>query len=429
MRCEIICVGTELLLGEIVNTNASWLAARFSEIGLTHYHQSVVGDNLGRIKSVIQTALSRSDLIFFSGGLGPTADDITHEAIADSLGLKLVQYPEAVTELEKKYANLGRAPSQSNYRQTYLPEGSNIVNNPTGTANGVELKVSYEGRERIIFTFPGVPSELKAMYAGEVLPRLKAANAVSGAIEKTDIMVFGMPESVVGEKIAGLIANNNPSVATYASVSGVRIRVSSSEGAARQNIDQTKDKIIEALGDHVISADGRGLGQVFVDDFKKRGLSFSTAESCTGGGIGEMITSVPGSSEVYEGGVVSYSNAIKVSMLGVLEETLRTEGAVSEAVAKQMSEGMLSRSRADFSVAVTGIAGPSGGRPGKPVGTVCFGLSEKQTGKTIAFTKNFGSRPRKTIRYLAVMTSLFAVYLAARESPLLESLFLNKSES
>lgn len=426
MRSEIICVGSEILLGEILNTNAKWLAEKLSDLGIAHYYQSVVGDNLERLKGVILTALSRSDVIFLTGGLGPTEDDLTHEALASTLGLPLEENSIALDLLEKRFKALGRTLGKANLTQVLLPKNCHVLENEVGTACGVMCETSFEGKRKILFTFPGVPTEFKKMFSDRAHPILEEKKIAGAPISKKEVLLWGIPESRVSEKIEGLIKKGSDCFyAVYASKNGIRIRVSSNKANSDAVLIGAVSDLKKIFEDHVISSDGKSLEQSLFETFRQEGMTFSSAESCTGGGIGELITSLAGSSEVFEGGVVSYSNSVKKNILGVSGKTLESFGAVSKETAREMSEGVLKLIGSDYSVSVTGVAGPGGGSKEKPVGYICFSLSSEKK-ESYSFCVNFGNHERHTIRHLSKMTALFALLLYVKKSPLLEKIYKDR---
>ena len=292
MRSEIICVGTELLLGEIVNTNAHWLASRLSSLGVNHFFQSVVGDNHERLSSVIRTALDRSDIIFIGGGLGPTTDDITHEVLATTLNLKLVCSDEILEMLAKRFSAQGRIPSASNNSQALIPGGSLVIENSVGTAPGIEIDFDHKGSKKLIYTMPGVPSELKTMFDNVIVNRLSERNIVSlpaGGIKKNDILIWGIPESEISSELAKSLTGINPSVATYSSSGGVRVRLAISKNTSNKLLEEANQLVMKRFGDYVVSANGDCLQKQVFKTFKEKRKTCSVAESCTGGGLGGLI--------------------------------------------------------------------------------------------------------------------------------------------
>jgi len=428
MRSEIICVGTELLLGEIVNTNAHWLASRLSSLGVNHFFQSVVGDNHERLSLVIRTALDRSDIIFIGGGLGPTTDDITHEVLATTLNLKLVCSDEILEMLAKRFSAQGRIPSASNNSQALIPDGSLVIENSVGTAPGIEIDFDHKGSKKLIYTMPGVPSELKTMFDNVIVNRLSERNIVSlpaGGIKKNDILIWGIPESEISSELAKSLTGINPSVATYSSSGGVRVRLAISKNTSNKLLEEANQLVMKRFGDYVVSANGDCLQKQVFKTFKEKRKTCSVAESCTGGGLGASLTDLAGSSEIFDGGVISYSNELKMRILGVREQTLTKFGAVSEHTAAEMSLGVLKLTKSNVAISITGIAGPGGGSEEKPLGTVCFGMSfvdQNDCFVTYTTTKKFGNLNRDTIRERAINSSLFFLLTWVRQSKILPDL-------
>lgn len=380
MKCEIISVGTELLLGEIANTDAQTISLGLSELGINVYHHTVVGDNPQRLSEVMETAKKRSDIIITTGGLGPTADDLTKETIASCFGKKLyLDKPQ----LERMYKRMGRNITKNNERQVMLPEGCEILENDWGTAPGCAFYA--EGCHVIML--PGPPSECTPMFKNRARPYLERLCTDGQVIRSRFIKVFGLGESAMEEKIRELMDTmENPTVAPYAKEGECEIRVTSKaagEEEAYGLIDPIVEKIKGILGDVVYGVDVSSLEETVVKGLIDKGLTISTAESCTGGLIGKRITDISGCSGCYFGGVVSYSNDVKHKVLGVGEKTLRDFGAVSPETAIEMARGVRKLTGSDIGISVTGVAGPGGGSEEKPVGTVYIGISAQGLDKVI----------------------------------------------
>ena len=406
MSAEIICVGTELLLGDILNTNVQFLAKELASLGIPHYYQSVVGDNLGRLGRVIDLASQRSSILIFTGGLGPTPDDLTTEAIADFFQTPLEEKPEIIQDIAAKFAKRGRKMSPNNHKQALIPVGADILPNPSGTAPGI---IWQPRRDLTIFTFPGVPSEMKRMWTETAVPYLKSLGWGKEIIYSRTLRFRGIGESALAEKVAPFFELTNPTVAPYASKGEVRLRVSalaSSESGASDLISPIAKQIQEIAGTDYFGADDDTLASVTGKLLLAAGETLSVAESCTGGGLGQMLTSVSGSSEYFMGGVIAYHNRVKMSTLGVKEEDLDQFGAVSEVVAKQMALGVKQRLGSTWALSITGIAGPSGGTETKPVGLVYVGLAGP-TERVDSFKYLLGTgRERDTIRYISACNAL-----------------------
>jgi nicotinamide-nucleotide amidase len=406
---EIICVGTELLLGEILNSNAQYLAQELAQLGIPHYYQTVVGDNPLRIQRALAIACERSRILIFTGGLGPTPDDLTTETIADFFQTPLVERAEVVADIERKYAQTGRTMSPSNRKQALLPEGADILPNPVGSAPGM----IWEPRSGLtIFTFPGVPSEMKAMWQQTAVPYLRSQGWGKDVIYSRVLRFWGIPESVLAEKVAPLFELENPTVAPYAARGEVRLRVSAkaeSEIAATLLIEPVERQIQAIAGLDYFGSDEETLSSVVGKLLQQSQETLAVAESCTGGGLGQMLTTIPGSSVYFWGGVISYDNQVKVNLLGVKPDELQHHGAVSEVVAKQMAVGVRDRLQTTWGISITGVAGPGGGSETKPVGLVYVGIAGAD-GQAEAIKFQFSSfHGRDLIRWLSACSALDAL--------------------
>lgn len=406
MSAEIICVGTEILLGDILNTNSQFLALELAKLGISHYYQTVVGDNRQRLQQVIDIATKRASLLIFTGGLGPTPDDLTTEAIADFWQTPLRESAEIIRDIEEKFVKVGRIMLASNRKQALLPQGADILPNPSGTAPGL---IWQPKPGLTIMTFPGVPSEMQRMWQETAIPYLKQQGWGQEIIYSRILKFRGIGESALAEKVAPLLDLTNPTVAPYASLGEVRLRISAkarSETEAIALIEPIAQKIIQIAGEDYFGCDDDTLASIVAQKLRQKKQTLSVAESCTGGGLGEMLTQIPGSSEYFWGGVIAYDNRVKISLLGVKSEDLDQFGAVSHPVAQQMALGVKTRLGTDWGLSITGIAGPSGGTELKPVGLVYIGLANPQ-GQINSFEYRFGSqRERSTIRYLSACNAL-----------------------
>ena len=377
MKAELISAGTELLLGEIVDTNAAYLSQKLAEIGVDVYYRHTVGDNLGRLVEVLRLALARADVVIITGGLGPTQDDITREAIAHATGRSLVRSPEAVEKLQDFFARRGRVPTDNNLRQAEAPDGAVLLDNHCGTAPGIRLE--HEGT--IIVALPGPPTELQAMFTSEVLPYLvDMAGRTGERLHTCTLLLCDIGESNAAAILSDLIsAQTDPTIALYASPAQVRVRLATKdvdEQSARERLTATRESICQLLEGHVFGADDDTMESVVGRLLRERHATVATAESCTGGLIASRITDVPGSSDYFLGGIVAYSNDVKQAVLGVSAEILDAHGAVSSQCAEAMVEGVRNALSADFGLATTGIAGPDGGTAEKPVGLVYVGVGD-----------------------------------------------------
>jgi len=372
---EIITVGTELLLGQLVDTNTAIIAGALAEIGIDVYRETSVGDNEARIAQAISEALERADAAICAGGLGPTIDDLTREAVAAATGSPLELDQAVVEDLRAFFTSLGRQMSPNNARQAMFPKGAEVLENPNGTAPGFALAVG----EKVIIVMPGPPREMEPMLREHVLPLLARTFDSRSTIVTRVLRTTGVSESEIDARIADLFrAGINPSIAVLAHVGEVHVKITakaSTRETALALIDLLEAEIRRRLGDCVFSSDGSSLSEALGKELRARGWSIATAESCTGGLIGSMITAVPGASDYYRGGVVAYSNEAKTNLLDVAAELIELNGAVSEQVASAMAVGAKAALRADIALAVTGIAGPDGGTDEKPVGLIYLALA------------------------------------------------------
>lgn len=419
MICEIICVGTELLLGDIVNTDGAFLARELAAMGFASYHQTTVGDNGDRLREAVRTALSRADLLILTGGLGPTCDDITKSVTAEVFGKPLRMNEDIRRGLEAFFRERGRVMTENNLSQAMIPEGAMIFENQWGTAPGVALEGEFDGEKKIAILLPGPPSECEPMFLHCVKPYL--AKLSDTVLYSLNLHLTGIGESAAEQILRPIMeASCNPTVAPYAGESEVRIRITAmaeSEEAGKALCREMAETIRQTeVGDSIYAetddpAETKNAAVVtLLRLLRERGLTFGTAESCTAGMIASLVGDIPGASDVFLGGVVSYANEVKEGVLGVSHETLASVGAVSEECAAQMAEGARRVLGAGLTVAVTGIAGPGGGTEEKPVGTVCFGVADENGCHTE--TMHFGSRrDRMKIRRL---TTAHAIMLAIR---------------
>ncbi|MEG3939736.1 MULTISPECIES: competence/damage-inducible protein A [unclassified Microcoleus] len=406
MVAEIICVGTELLLGDILNGNAQFLAKELASLGIPHYYQTVVGDNPERIKQVLEIAVNRSQLLLFTGGLGPTPDDLTVETIADFFGVPLIEKPEIIADIEQKFALRGRTMSPSNRKQALIPETADILPNRSGSAPGI----LWQPIPKVtVMTFPGVPAEMHLMWRETAVPYLKNGGWCSATIFSRTLKFWGIAESALAEKVESFLNLTNPTVAPYANHGQVKLRISAradSEVAAKKLIEPIEQQLQQITGLDCYGADSDTLPSTVGKLLLLAGETLSVAESCTGGGLGAMLTTVPGSSSYFWGGIISYDNRVKESLLGVNPQDLAEFGAVSQQVAKQMAAGVRARLNTSWGLSITGIAGPGGGTDAKPVGLVYIGLAGPD-GVTESFEYRFGdARGRDWIRHLSSCTAL-----------------------
>ena len=404
MVAEIICVGTELLLGDIVNTNAQFLSRELAELGVTVLHQHVVGDNPDRLRALVQEAKSRSDLLVFSGGLGPTADDLTKETVAQAFGDTL-RFEEAEWQkIVAFFARTGRAPTQNNRKQAMVPARGRKLPNAHGTAPGAWFEDEAGHAAALL---PGVPREMKAMWAEDVRPLLEARQNCT--IRSMTLRVLG-GESSIASKVAPLFESANPTAAIYCKVGESEIRVTARAATAAEAEAACRARVAEfqkILGDSAYDVDVPGLAHTVVRLLRERGLQAATAESCTGGLVAQLLTEVPGASEVFGYGFVTYAAAAKTRRLGVDPALIDRYNVVSAPVAAAMARGALAASGAGLSVALTGLAGPGGALPGKPVGTVYLAGADARSGRVQVMRLDLGGyRDRGVIRQRAALYAL-----------------------
>jgi len=402
MIAEIISVGTELLLGNIVNTNAAYLSQQFAALGLSVYHQCVVGDNEERLAEVIRRAMGRSDVIFLGGGLGPTEDDLTKETVAKVTGRALVEDARTRERIAEFFRRWKKEPTENNWKQALVPEGAVVLDNDNGSAPG--LIVEEDGKTLILL--PGPPNEMIPLFETKVFSYLRAKE--SDIILSRMIKLCGVGESMVEMQVKDLIHKyENPTIATYAKTSEVHIRVTArahSEEEANALIDPVEEELRKRFGTKVYTtAEEQELEDVIADLLKEKGLTVTFAESCTGGLLAGRFVNVPGASGVFRQSFVTYSNEAKHKLLGVKKRTLQEHGAVSKKTAKQMAKGARAAAKADVAVSVTGIAGPDGGTEEKPVGLV-YAACDVKGSRTVREFRFTGSR--RKIREASVMAAL-----------------------
>ena len=410
---EILCVGTELLLGDIVNTNAAFLSQRLAELGICVYRQTSVGDNPERLKTALLSALESADLVITSGGLGPTYDDLTKETVASLFDLPLNLHAPSLERIKGYFSRTGRVMTSNNEKQAMMPLGATVFDNDYGTAPA--LAIHKEQNNKTVIMLPGPPGELMPLFREKVAPYLKERS--STVLVSKNINIFGMGESAVEEKIKSIMTESqNPTVAPYCKEGEVRLRVTASakdEIQAASMCDETIKKIMQSeVRGFVYGIDADSLEMALVDVLHKNGLSVSCAESCTGGLIAQRITSVAGCSDVFFGGCVTYTNAIKQKLLGVSEKTLSTYGAVSSQTAMEMARGAREKFGTDIAVSATGIAGPTGGTDDTPVGTVFIGVSTRQ-GESYRKLSLSSMRSREYIRIVSASNALDMALKAA----------------
>lgn len=401
MNAELIAVGTEILLGDIVNTDAQVISQGLSELGINVFYQTVVGDNPARLRHVVETARDRADIIITTGGLGPTLDDLTKETLATVFGKKMALHQPSLDRIKGFFQTIGREMTPNNEKQAWLPEGCTVFTNEWGTAPGC----AFEAYGKHVLMLPGPPRECNPMWKECAMPYLY--KLAGGCIVSRNVRVFGLGESNMETILHDMMAEStNPTIAPYAKTSECFARVTAKADTPEECeklLDPVVAKICDLLGDDVYGVDVVSLEQVVGDGLRDRGLTLAVAESCTGGLLSKRITDVPGCSDYYLGGVCSYANEVKMKLLGVKKETLDTVGAVSPEVAEQMAEGVAKALGADVGVGITGVAGPGGGTDEKPVGLVHISVWHKGTHYTRKM-KSMNGRDR--VRMQAASTAL-----------------------
>lgn len=372
--CELISVGTEILLGDILNTDAQFLSIELARLGISVIHQSTVGDNRERLLAQLKEAADRSDIIILSGGLGPTPDDLTKEVCCEFFGKKMFLHEPTVEKIKTYFSTKGMEMAQNNLKQAMLPKDCVIFPNDNGTAPG--MAIEKDGVH--ILVLPGPPRELKPMFRNCAVPYLMQFS--DRIIVSHNIRTFGIGESLMAERVNDLFDAENPTVAPYAKDGEALLRVTAmarTKEEAENLCEPVINEIKSRLDGFVYGVDYTCIEEAVIEKLKEKHMKVATAESCTGGLIAKRITDVPGASEVFDCGIISYANEIKHRVLGVSEDDLNKYGAVSEPVARQMAEGALKVSGADIAVSVTGIAGPDSDSTNKPVGLVYIGLADR----------------------------------------------------
>lgn len=401
MKAELISIGTELLLGDIVNTNAQFLAKELAYLGIDVYHQCVIGDNEERVLMAFEEAFNRCDIIITTGGLGPTQDDLTKALGAKYFNKKMVFHEPSLDWIKKYLAIDDEEILEANKNQAYFPEGSIILPNEKGTAPGAIISE----KNKTLIILPGPPKEMKVMFKNHVVKYL--SNLTGEIIKSKTLRIFGIGESLMAKKVNDIIqGSTNPTVAPYAKEYEVTLRVTAkgeSEEKCDALINSKCDEIKCVLKEYIYGEGEKSLDTVVAELLCEKSFSISTAESCTGGMIASTLISYPGISKVFKEGAVTYTNEAKIKRLGVSEETLNKFGAVSKETAKEMAEGMARVADTDIAISTTGLAGPDGGTDEKPVGLVYIGIFIK--GKTIVEKFNF-TGDREAVRRKATMNAL-----------------------
>lgn len=402
MVTELITVGTEILLGNIVNTNAQFLAQKCATLGYSVFYQSTVGDNEERLADQLKVAMGRSDIVILSGGLGPTEDDLTKETVAKLCGIPLVEDEHTKKRIKAYFEKTGREPSENNWKQAVIPKGAIVVDNYNGTAPGLIIEVSGKS----IILLPGPPNELIPMMDNQVALYLK--KKLPHTILSAMVKICGVGESQAETMIRDLIDHQtNPTIATYAKTGEVHIRVTASaptEKGAKKMLKPVIEELRKRFGKAIYTIrEAETLEQVVVKMLQKQGLTICTAESCTGGMLSSRLINVPGASDILKIGLVTYSNRAKRKFIGVNRDTLKKYSAVSKETAKEMAKGAVFETDADVSLAVTGVAGPDGGTKEKPVGTVFISCYFDES---VVVNEYHFAGDRNKIRELTVVNAL-----------------------
>jgi nicotinamide-nucleotide amidase len=411
LNAEILCIGTELLLGETINTNASYIAKNLAKIGIDCFYVTTVGDNKSRVKSALDVAFKRADIVITTGGLGPTEDDLTVETCAEFFGQKLISDEQSVNDIKKYFEQLQKTMPVTNLKQAKRPEGSCHIRNTAGTAPGLlwEIKqadYSFLDRDKIILCFPGVPSELYFMWENFVEGYLRK---FSDLVLITEHLKFeSISEALLAEKVKDFLDQQNPTVAPLVNSGEATLRIASKADnyeTAQKLLDKTKNNILSLVGQYYYASDNENIENVVGNLLAQKGLTLSVAESCTGGLVSSRLTDVAGSSTYTRLNIVTYSNNAKINILGVNQETLNKFGAVSEETAKEMAEGMRKYAKTDIAISVTGVAGPTGGTPEKPIGLVFVGIADDKKTEVYKIMHHEGFS-RKDIKFLSSQKTL-----------------------
>ena len=418
MTCELISVGTEILLGDILNTNARFLSKELAALGISLMYQTTVGDNEGRLRASLDTAFTRADTVILTGGLGPTPDDLTKEVCADYFGKKLLMREDILSEIRSYFLSKGLTMPESNSKQALVPEDSTVLENRNGTAPGFIM----EDGDRKIIILPGPPREMEPMFTEQVVPYLRRFS--QSVIKSHTVRTFGIGESAMSERVAELLEKENPTVAPYAKDGEALLRITAKADSVEQAeelISPLLEDIKARLGCYIYGIDTESIEAATVSLMKERKVTAAFAESCTAGLCAKRITDISGASEVFHCGVVSYSNEIKSKILGVSSADLDRFGAVSDIVAAQMALGVKKISGADYGVAVTGMAGPTSDDPEKEVGLIYIAVTD---GESLYLKELHGRKSgscRDYNRFISASNAINQLRLTIINSPELRS--------
>lgn len=399
---ELIAVGTELLLGNIANTDAQMISQGLSQLGINVYYHTVVGDNPQRVRQAVDIARGRADILITTGGLGPTCDDLTKVAVAQAFGKELVYHEPSAQRIRERFAQRGTPVTENNFQQAMVPEGCTVLDNDWGTAPGV----AFQADGTHVLMLPGPPRECAMMFRHRALPYLQKLS--DGVIASRTVKTFGIGESAAEALLRDLMnALHNPTLAPYAKPTGTELRITAhapTREEALRLIAPVEERVKAILGDKVIGVDVDSLEEVCFALLKDRGLTVGTAESCTGGLLAKLLTDLPGSSSVFRGGVVSYTNGVKAGLLGVPQDLLDRYGAVSPQVAEAMARGAKAALGCDIALSTTGVAGPDADDRGNPIGLVYLGLAWGDQCQVTEFRA--GPVERERVRRQAAQTAL-----------------------
>lgn len=400
---ELIAVGTELLLGNIANTDAQMISQGLSQLGINVYYHTVVGDNPQRVRQAVDIARGRADILITTGGLGPTCDDLTKVAVAQAFGKELVYHEPSAQRIRERFAARGTPVTENNFQQAMVPEGCTVLDNDWGTAPGV----AFQAGGTHVLMLPGPPRECEMMFRHRALPYLQ--QLADGVIASRTVKTFGIGESAAEALLRDLMnALHNPTLAPYAKPTGTELRITAhapTREEALRLIAPVEEQVKAILKDKVIGVDVDSLEEVCLRLLKERGLTVGTAESCTGGLMAKLLTDLPGSSAVFRGGVVSYTDAVKRGLLGVPEDLLAQHGAVSPQVAQAMAQGARAALGCDLALAATGVAGPDPDDRGNPIGLVYLALAWEGGCQVVPFRAGTQAE-RERVRRMAAWTGL-----------------------
>ncbi len=419
-RAVILSTGDEIMTGKVVDTNSNYIADKLVEIGVNLVAVITVGDVPEKLEWAWRTAIAMGDVVISTGGIGPTVDDLTTKTVARIAGVKLRRDPASVEHMKRLFASINRVMPENNLKQADFPEGAEIIPNPLGTAPGFRMPVTIGGHTAELVVLPGVPREMKPMMENWVIPWLRRNRGTDKVIAMRIFQTFGMSESALDEAVAGLIRPDEARIGLRASFPQISLRltVEGEPGEAERKLDALARRVHERLGEFVFAEGDISMEEVVGRLLIERKLRLAVAESCTGGLIGHRLTNVPGSSNYLVADFVTYSNEMKQAVLDVSAETLRTAGAVSEECVREMAAGARRRAAADVAIATSGIAGPDGGTPDKPVGTVCIALDSERG----SFARRYQFRgTRDWIKLLTSQVALDWVRRFALELPISES--------